>query len=109
MSLILSKKPLEPATPLLLYFNLILIFSVPVKLALLGKTPVKNSTAELLLRDGNEIAPTAFPFAVILKEVGVKEAAAADNMIFTGTEKSIFGKTKSNSCSSLTSNDSPNH
>ena len=109
MSLILSKKPLEPATPLLLYFNLILIFSVPVKLALLGKTPVKNSTAELLLRDGNEIAPTAFPFAVILKEVGVKEAAAADNMIFTGTEESILGKTKSNSCSSLTSNDSPNH
>ena len=42
--------------------------------------------------------------------VGLLSAAeAAVSIIFTGTEESMLGKTKSNSCSSLTSNDSPNH
>ena len=85
------------------------MFSVPLKVVLFGKKPTINSVPELLLNAGNEMVPAAFPFAVTLKEVEVKAAEAAVSMIFTGTELSRFGKTKSNSCSSLTSNDSPNH
>ena len=85
------------------------MFSAPLKLVLFGKNPTINSVPELLFNAGNEMVPAAFPFAVTLKEVGVKAAAAAVSMIFTGAEESKFGKTKSNSCSFFTSNDSPNH
>ena len=48
-------------------------------------------------------------FAETTKDVGVKAAEAVSVLIFIGTVASMLGKSKSNSCSLLMSNFSPNH
>ena len=75
----------------------------------MGKYPKTNSVSEFLFSAGNEMFPTEIPFAVTVNEVGVKAAEAAVSMILTGDVASKLGKVKSNSCSFLTSNDSPSH
>jgi hypothetical protein len=83
----LSRYPLEPGTPLLLYFSLFYI-SAPLKLVLLG-SDIK-CCFRIGFKEGNEMVPTAFPFAATFILV-VVNAAEAVNLSFTGEVVSMLG------------------
>ena len=74
-----------------------------------GKKPNINSIPKFVFMAGNEIFEIRFSLALISKAVAVNALEAAPTSILIGTEVSILGNVKLNSCSFLTSNDSPNH